>query len=154
MKKASDSLPIDFIEQDQASLTILINVLMCVPPWFEDESDGGVAHSGDEHSPPSWNLADIATPHLVITDSLTTTSSTLTALTHISMMIKPGSSQTLLNVGIQLQADKDTDHLDVMVTEKKTIIDYSQELDASTNFMSCGFNPDNSLHNPAYFLEV
>ena len=110
-----------------------------VPEWYEDESDGEAAKSGDEKSPPKLNRKDIAPTPSVATTSSNTDFSSLSQ--DRSLIIDPNSGQHLLSVEIQLQPGKE--HLAVLLDETKRLLDYVQELDPAARFVSKDLDPDN-----------
>jgi hypothetical protein len=116
-----------------------IELSAVTPTWCEDDSYGEAACSGDENTPAPKNLEDIV-PQTVSTDSASMTPSTLSSITDPSAMIAPGSGQTLLSVKIQLQPG--LEHIDVMFSEMKKLLDYVQELDPTAKFMSRGLGPN------------
>jgi hypothetical protein len=126
-------------EQMEDKTPMTIELTSFTPPWGEEDSCGEAACSGDEHTPPRKNLGDIL-PQLESASSISTTPTTLSSITDPSTMITPGSGQTLLSVEIQLQPD--VDHIDVMFSETKRLLDYVQELDPTARFKSRGLGPD------------
>jgi hypothetical protein len=145
MEDASDAMKgsKDIPEEDSVAPEprepVVIQITPHIPEWYEEESDGEAAQSGDEKTPPKLNLKDI-----VPTPSVATTSSN-TALSSLSqdpsLMIDPNSGQHLISVEIQLQPGKE--HLTVLLEETKRLLNYVQELDPTAKFVSKDLDADN-----------
>ena len=108
---------------------IMIEITSYTPEWCGEDSDGEAACSRDEKSPPKWNLQGIIPTPSVATTSSNIAFSSLSNNTDPSLMIDPSSGQHLISVEIQLQPEKE--HLQVMFSETKCLLDYVQELDPS-----------------------
>ncbi|KAL3780888.1 hypothetical protein HJC23_009934 [Cyclotella cryptica] len=116
-----------------------IHITPHVQEWYDDESDGEAAKSGDEKTPPKLNLKDIAPTPSVATTSSNTAFSSLSQ--DRSLIIDPNSGQHLLSFEIQLQPGKE--HLTVLLDETKRLLDYVQELDPTARFISKDIDSDN-----------
>jgi hypothetical protein len=123
---------------------VAVHIRACVPSWFDYESDEDTACSGDKNTPSSKKLYNV-TPTVSVGasvgfNSIATPISTLTVSTDPSTMIDRTSGQTLLSIEIQLQATKE--HVDLLLAETKTILDYIQDIDLSARFMPHLIKPD------------